>query len=93
MRPVLAYWREPGEVRAVDPAETAVVARVAVAELVDPANRGRVRHSSGYVGPAFQVAELLVWGFTAGLVDVLLELGGWAVPWDEDRIFDLPEFR
>ncbi len=93
VRPVLAYWREPGEVGPVDPAETAVVARVPVAELVDPANRGRVRHSSGYVGPAFQVADLLVWGFTAGLVDVLLELGGWAVPWDEGRIFDLPEFR
>ena len=43
--PVLAYWREPGAVRPVDPAETAVVARVPVAELVDPANRGQVHHS------------------------------------------------
>jgi hypothetical protein len=23
-----------------------------------------------------------VWGFTAGLLDRLLELGGWARPWD-----------
>lgn len=93
VRPVLAYWREPGEVAPVDPAETALVARVPVAELIDPANRGRVRHSSGYTGPAFRVADLLVWGFTAGLVDVLLDLGGWSVPWDQRRIFALPEFR
>ncbi len=91
VRPVLAYWREPGEVTPVDPAETAVVARVPVTELVDPANRGQVRHPSGYVGPAFQVADLLVWGFTAGLVDMLLELGGWAAPWDREQTFDLPD--
>jgi 8-oxo-dGTP pyrophosphatase MutT (NUDIX family) len=89
VRPVLAYWRDPGEVRPVDPAETAAVARVPVAELADPANRGRARHPSGLVGPAFLVADLLVWGFTAGLVDVLLDLGGWARPWDQNRIFEL----
>jgi hypothetical protein len=88
--PVLAYWREPGVVGPVDPAETAVVARVPVGELADPANRGQVQHSSGFVGPAFQVADLLVWGFTAGLVDILLELGGWSVPWDRNRVFELP---
>lgn len=93
VRPVLAYWREPGAVYAVDPAETAAVARVPVADLVDPANRGVVRHPSGYVGPAFQVADLLVWGFTAGLVDVLLELGGWALPWDPGQEFTLSELR
>ena len=88
--PVLAYWREPGVVGPVDPAETAVVARVPVTELADPANRGQVQHSSGFMGPAFQVADLLVWGFTAGLVDTLLELGGWSVPWDRNRVFELP---
>jgi len=88
--PVLAFWREPGAVRPVDPAETAVVARVPVADLVDPANRGQVHHPSGYTGPAFQVADLLVWGFTAGLVDALLELGGWAGPWDRNRVYELP---
>lgn len=88
--PVLAYWREPGAVGPVDPAETAVVARVPVAVLVDPANRGQVWHPSGFIGPAFDVPDLLVWGFTAGLVDTLLELGGWARPWDQNRRFELP---
>ncbi len=91
--PVLAYWREPGRVYAVDPAETAAVARVPIAELVDPANRGQVQLSNGWMGPAFRVADLLVWGFTAGLVDALLELGGWAMPWDTGRLFDLSDVR
>lgn len=88
--PVLAYWREPGAVRPVDPAETAVVARVPVADLVNPGNRGQVWHPSGFIGPAFEVADMLVWGFTAGLVDTLLELGGWTEPWDLNRRFELP---
>jgi len=91
VRPVLAYWQQPGEVRPVDPAETAMVARVPVRALADPVNRGQVQHSSGYIGPAFRVADLLVWGFTAGLVAVLLDLGGWTVPWDQGRIFELDE--
>ena len=34
---------------------------------------------------AAEAGELLVWGFTAGLLDKLLELGGWAQPWDTGR--------
>ena len=83
--PVVAWWREPHEVRAVDLGEVAAVARVPLAELVDPANRIRVTHPTGWVGPAFEVGGMLVWGFTAGLLDRLLELGGWAVPWDTGR--------
>ncbi|MET3807119.1 8-oxo-dGTP pyrophosphatase MutT (NUDIX family) [Nakamurella sp. UYEF19] len=89
--PVVGYWHRPGPVSAVDPAETAAVARVPVADLADPARRGRVRHPSGYVGPAFEVADMVVWGFTAGLVEVLLDLGGWSVPWDQHRYIVLPE--
>lgn len=90
VRPVLGFWREPGPVSPVDPAETAAVARVPLTELVDPANRGRVRLRNGYAGVAFSVADMVVWGFTAGLLDLLLELGGWAVPWDMDRLLRLP---
>ena len=88
--PVLAWWRNPTPVSAVDPAEVASVHRIPVAELVDPANRVRVRHPSGYVGPGFAVRGLLVWGFTAGILDRLLDLVGWSRPWDRDRTVDLP---
>jgi hypothetical protein len=80
--PVLAWWREPHPVAPVDPAEVASVARVRVADLANPANRLRVRHPSGWIGPAFSAGGMVIWGFTAGILSVLLEMGGWAEPWD-----------
>jgi 8-oxo-dGTP pyrophosphatase MutT (NUDIX family) len=88
--PVVAWWRTPSEVGPGDPLETAAVARVPIAVLVDPANRLSVRHSSGYVGPAFRVAGMLVWGFTAGVLDRLLTVAGWDLDWDRDRVEPLP---
>ena len=88
--PVLGWWRTPSPIGAVDPAEVAAAHRVPIAELVEPANRFRVRHPSGWVGPAFAVRGMVVWGFTAGLLDRLLALGGWEQPWDPDRVEDLP---
>ncbi len=88
--PVLAWWQRPAPVAPGDPVEVAAVARVAVAELADPAHRLSIRLPSGVAGPAFRVAGMLVWGFTAMLVDRLLALGGWEVPWDASRAEDLP---
>ena len=88
--PVLAWWRRPHPVSPRQPAEVAHVARLPVAELVDPRNRIRVRHPSGWVGPAFQVRGLLVWGFTAGVISTLLDLAGWSRPWS-GRIVELPD--
>lgn len=88
--PVLAWWHAPHPVRPCQPAEVAHVARLPVPELVDPANRLRVRHSSGWIGPAFQAGGMLVWGFTAGVVSVLLDMAGWARPWGPGRVIDLP---
>ena len=88
--PVLAWWRSPSPVRAVDAREVASVHRVPLHDLLDPVNRLRVRHPSGYVGPAFRLGDLLVWGFTAGLLDRLLHLAGWEQPWDGAPVEDLP---
>ena len=85
VHPVVAWWREPHPVDVVDAAEVAAVARAPLAELADPRNRLRVRHPSGWIGPAFEVRDLLIWGFTAGLLDRLLALGGWEQPWDSSR--------
>ena len=65
------------------------MARVPLSELVDPANRFRVGHPSGIIGPAFEVRGMVVWGFTAGLLAGILRLGGWERPWDHDRIVPL----
>lgn len=89
--PVLGWWATPSPVRAVDPGEVASVHRVRLVDLLDPGNRYRVRHPSGYVGPAFQVGEVFVWGFTGGLLDRMLRLAGWERPWDRERYIALPE--
>jgi hypothetical protein len=87
--PVVAHWHRPGPVFAADPLEVASVHRVAVADLVNPANRVRWRHPRGYVGPGFQVSGLLVWGFTGQLIDDLLRQLGWDQPWDSSRVVDV----
>ncbi|MEW2359138.1 CoA pyrophosphatase [Spirillospora sp. NPDC029432] len=90
--PVAAWWREPSEIAPGHPGEVATVARVPIAELVDPANRLMVRDPSGVrLGPAFEVRDMLVWGFTAGLLTEVLDAGGWNRPWDTGRVEDLPQ--
>ncbi len=89
--PVLAWWRTPSDVRPGDPREVASVHQVPLDELRDPANRLQVQHPSGFVGPAFRVGPLLVWGFTAGLLDRLMLLAGWERPWRRQPAEDLPE--
>jgi len=87
--PVLAWWRRPSAVAPVDAGEVAAVERVGVAELADPAARLMVRVPDGRTSPAFRVRGMLIWGFTAALVDRLLALGGWEKPWDPTVVMDL----
>ncbi|HYX57874.1 MAG TPA: CoA pyrophosphatase [Streptosporangiaceae bacterium] len=87
--PVLAWWREPSAVAPVDAGEVAAVERVSVAELADPATRLTLRMPTGRSSPAFRVRGLLIWGFTALLVDRLLALGGWEKPWDPCVVADM----
>lgn len=83
--PVLGWWRDPTPVRAVDPAETARVFTVPVADLTDPANRVTAAHPSGHLGPGFLVESALLWGFTAGVIDRILHFAGWERPWDRTK--------
>jgi 8-oxo-dGTP pyrophosphatase MutT (NUDIX family) len=89
--PVLGWWAEPSPVTVTDPVEVHDVLSVPVAHLLDPANRHTVRHPSGFVGPAFDIDDLLLWGFTAGLLNRVLELSGLSREWDEKRFKNLPE--
>jgi 8-oxo-dGTP pyrophosphatase MutT (NUDIX family) len=88
--PVLAWWRTPSKVHAASPDEVDAVERVPISELVDPANRLKLAHPSGFAGPAFSVRGLLVWGFTAMILDGVLAAAGLELPWDRSRIEDLP---
>jgi hypothetical protein len=85
----MGWWREPSPVHAQDLAEVAGVYRIPVSELTDPANRCQVRHPSGYIGPGFQVRNIVVWGFTAGVLSNLFDRVGWSQPWDSERIVEI----
>ena len=89
--PVIAWWREPHPLEVVDTVEIGAVHTISVGDLVDPANRLTWRLPMGYQGPAFVVGELFIWGFTGHLIDGLLDVAGWAQPWDARRKAIVPE--
>ncbi|ADU47028.1 NUDIX hydrolase [Intrasporangium calvum] len=89
--PVLGWWAEPAPLTVRDPAEVQEVLSVPISHLIHPETRFTVTHPSGYVGPAFELDHLLLWGFTAGLLSRVLDLAGLAVEWDEARRRPLPE--
>lgn len=101
--PVLAYSADPGPVAVVDESETAIVARVPLRAFVNPENRMMVyrgatpsaprfsAHRGGFAGPAFLLNQMLVWGFTGQVISAILDVAGWAKPWDADEVWDLDE--
>jgi len=92
--PVLAYSPDPGPVAVVDQAETAAVARVPLRAFINPANRLMVYRGSlhrRFAGPAFLLDEMLVWGFTGQVISAMLDVAGWAKPWDVDDVRELDE--
>jgi 8-oxo-dGTP pyrophosphatase MutT (NUDIX family) len=92
--PILGYWRDPGEVRIASPDEVHEIHHVPIAELLDPDNRINVRHPSGWTGPGFLIGpdrDVILWGFTAGIIARLFSYLGWAQDWDRARVRDLPD--
>ena len=89
--PVVAWEAVPGALGAGDPREVARVLRVPLPRLTHPATRASVRAGSGWVGPAFVLDDLVVWGFTAVLLSGLLRLAGLEQPWDAARVVPLPD--
>lgn len=88
---VVAHWRTPHLVGVMDPAEVGAVHSLTVAELADPAHRFTATTAGGHRSPAFAVDDLFIWGLTGYIVDALIELGGWAVPWDSARSTPVPQ--
>jgi 8-oxo-dGTP pyrophosphatase MutT (NUDIX family) len=93
--PVLGWWRTPTEVRVVDPDEVHAIHLVPLSELLRDDHRIQVRHPSGWVGPAFLIGpdrDVILWGFTAGVITRLFDYLGWATPWDDYEVRDLPSY-
>ena len=92
---VLGWWRTPSDVAVVDPDEVHAIHLVPLADLLLPDHRIRVRHPSGWVGPAYLIGpdrDVILWGFTAGVINRLFDYLGWGVPWDDYDVRDLPSY-
>lgn len=91
--PVLAYSPDPGPVAVINEAETAKVARVPLRAFINPANRLMVYRQPHreFSGPAFLLNEMLVWGFTGQVISAMLDVAGWAHPWDTHDVRELDE--
>lgn len=77
---VLAHWRTPSPVSAIDPGGTNRVMRVPFSTLADPDNRVMLSTRFGWHGPAFVLDGAVVWGYTGEILAALLHLGGWDRP-------------
>jgi 8-oxo-dGTP pyrophosphatase MutT (NUDIX family) len=92
---VLGWWQDPSPVAVVDPSEVHAVLRVPIEELLDPQHRVTVVHPMGYSSPGFLIGEskdLILWGFTAGLVDKLFDHVGLTRPWNASVEQELPDY-
>jgi hypothetical protein len=47
--------------------------------------------SRRWAGPAFLLNEMLVWGFTGQVISAVLDVAGWAQPWDTSDFRELDE--
>lgn len=94
--PVLGWWREHSPVAVVDPGEVNAVLRVPIEELLDPSHRITVFHpATHYTSPGFLIGEdkeLILWGFTAGIIAKLFDHVGWTRPWDATVRRQLPGY-
>jgi 8-oxo-dGTP pyrophosphatase MutT (NUDIX family) len=92
--PVLAYSPDPGPVAVVNEAETAIVSRVPVRAFINPDNRLMVYRGdlgNRWAGPAFLLNQMLVWGFTGQVISAVLDVAGWAKPWDANDVRELDD--
>ncbi|MFV0464336.1 MAG: NUDIX hydrolase [Nostocoides sp.] len=88
--PIVGWWPSPHPVRVVDPGEVADVARIRLADLVNPDNRFMVVTRQGFRGPAAEVDGWFIWGFTAMLLFGVLDAAGMTLPFDQSRVRPIP---
>ena len=49
----------------------------------------RQQNTSRFAGPAFLLNQMLVWGFTGQVISAILDVAGWAKPWNTDDVREL----
>lgn len=93
--PIIGWWREPNAITITSPEEVHAIHRVPITELVDPEHRIVVRHPGGWRGPGFLVGDdkdVIVWGFTGGILTRFFDFLGWLPPVSDAPVHDLPDY-
>lgn len=93
--PVLGWWAHQSPVTTHSVEEVHAIHRVTLADLLEPTHRVSVRHPSGWLGPGYLIGEgrdVILWGFTAGIISRLFEFIGWSGDWDTSVVRDLPAY-
>jgi 8-oxo-dGTP pyrophosphatase MutT (NUDIX family) len=95
--PVVGWWRDPSPVSVHSLEEVHAIYRVPIAELCDPAHRIRVRspRNPAWVGPGFLIGpakDVILWGFTGGIVARLFGYLGWIEDVADAPIAQLPAY-
>jgi len=95
--PVVGWWHDPSPVSITSLEEVHAIYRVPIAELRDPAHRIRVRspRHPDLIGPGFLIGprkDVILWGFTGGIVARLFEYVGWIEELPDAPIIELPDY-
>ena len=95
--PVVGWWRDPSPVSVRSLEEVHAIYRVPISELRDPEHRIRVRspRRPDLIGPGFLIGpdkDVILWGFTGGIVARLLAYVGWIEDVPDAPIIDLPDY-
>jgi len=94
--PVLGWWSDPRELIPASVEEVHAVYRVPIADLVDPAHRITVTSPSrGWRSPGFMIGpdkDVILWGFTGGVVERFLTHVGWIDPMPDAPEVELPAY-
>ncbi|TIC89382.1 CoA pyrophosphatase [Nocardioides sp. GY 10113] len=92
---VLGWWHAPSPIRVASPEEVHAIHRVTLAELLAPEHRIEVRHPGGWTGPGFLIGpdkDVILWGFTGGIITRFFDFLGWLPPVAESPVHDLPDY-
>jgi hypothetical protein len=57
----------------------------------EPSHRLLVKNDSGWLEPALQLPGMVIWGITGELLDAVLRMGAWELPWRSGSPRDLAE--
>ena len=93
--PIMGWWREPVPVEVTSPDEVHEIHRVDLRELFAPEHRISVRHPGGWTGPGFLIGDdkdVIVWGFTGGILTRFFAFLGWLPPVEDPPVHDLPDY-